>query len=210
MHSRYSRDSMPVRIARILPLIGAAPILCSASAVAQAVSGIHGGEMLPLRGGVLFSLRGCLASPATPDLSETEILHLLYAVPHIGRGEEWSGGGSDAQYLVTAAFRTADGGTVVADTVTVFDGVRVQIGGTTFDLAAGTLFVMQVMEGPDSIRQVAVEFAPDADIPARLAAIQEALPGDSVVQAMAPRYESYGPSQRGLTSVCRRRARTRR
>jgi hypothetical protein len=39
-------------------------------------------------------------------------------------------------------------------------------------------------------------------VAARLAAFQQALPGDSQVQAMATRYRSYGEPPSGLTRPC--------
>jgi hypothetical protein len=192
---------------RITPFV-AALFLSSQQALAQTVSTIHGGETWPLTGGVLFTLRGCVSTPQTSEISDVEILRILYAVPGMARGQEWGGGGSAKRYVVAAAFRTVDGGTVVADSVILVDGNRAQIGRSSFDLEAGNLFVVHVMEGPDRVRQAAIEFVPDADLAARMDAIQRALPRDSLVQGMAPRYESYEPSRRGLTSVCTRRAQT--
>jgi hypothetical protein len=107
-----------------IALLVAATVLCSQQGTAQTVSSVHGGETLPLNNGVLFILRGCIATAETSDHSEQEVLNILYAIPHVGRGGEHGGGGSNTHYTVTAAFRTRDGGMLVADTVVLSDGKR--------------------------------------------------------------------------------------
>ena len=193
---------LPARY-HLITIVVAALFLSPKDSEAQTVLRVTGGEGVPLRGGTLFSLHGCRYTPGTAGLPETAILHILYAVPDYGRGRESGGGGSDTRYVLTAAFRTADGRTLAADTVIVLNGERVQMGRASFDLAVGNLFVVYVTEGPDSIRQVEAQLVGNIDVAARLAVFQRALPGDSVVQAIAPRYKSYGRSPSGLNSPCR-------
>ena len=192
------RSSCMLR-ARYYPIaiVVAALFLSPKDSEAQTFLRVTGGEDVPLRGGTLFSLHGCRYTTGTGGLPET-ILHILYAVPNYGRGRESGGGGSDTRYVLTAAFRTTDGRILAADTVFVLNGERVQMGRASFDLAVGNLFVVYVTEGPDSIRQVDAQLIENIDVAARLAVFQQALPGDSVVQAMAQRYKSYGPSPSGL------------